>query len=442
LTTGPAYDWAAETGRIKVFADDPAWWPTYRHDRRRTGATPSAVRANLKVAWETSLGGKASAMTVAQDSVFVSAVDSHTVHALDAGDGTRRWQVTVDGRVDSPPTWHAGMVLFGTRAGCVYCLRATDGEVVWKFHAAPNRRMISAMGQLESPWPVPGSVLVQDGKCWFAAGRSSYLDGGMRVFALDPTTGAVLYEETIYSPDPKTHKMTPEVDSRRMAGILNDVPGSDGANVYLRDAAIGPSSAEPAPHLHATAGFLDSSWFNRVHWQFDSVKTTGLMVAGTDVACGVEVYSRGKLHPADSVFSPGSNAYSLLCYPLKKSATEANSSRNRQQRPKPHWVVKPEIRVSAMVRADDMLVVGGSPDVVDPADPHAAWEGRKGGRLAIYNTSDGSLVDQVTLSAIPVWDGMAVAQGSLYVATENGAVVCLRGGERKTRSTKRERPIE
>jgi hypothetical protein len=93
-------------------------------------------------------------------------------------------------------------------------------------------------------------------------------------------------------------------------------------------------------------------------------------------------------------------------------------------------VVKPAIRVSAMVHANDMLVVGGSPDVVDPADPHAAWEGRKGGRLAIFDTSDGSVVDQRALSNVPAWDGMAVAQGSLYVATENGAVVCLRGDER------------
>ena len=429
LTTGPAYDWAAETRPIKVFADDPAWWPTYRHDRQRTGATPNSVGANLQVAWETCLGGKPSAMTVAQDSVFVSAVDSHTVYALGAGDGTRRWQETVDARVDSPPTWHAGMVLFGSRAGCVYCLRAADGEVVWKFHAAPNRRMISAMGQLESPWPVPGSVLVQDGKCWFAAGRSSYLDGGMHVFALDPTTGDVLYEKTIYSPDPKTHKMTPEVDSRRMAGLLNDIPGSDGAGVYLRGATIGPKFSEPAPHLHATAGFLDSSWFNRVHWRFGSVQTTGLMVVRGEVACGVEVYSKGKLHAADALFSPGSNAYSLWCCPVKKSATETSLSRNRQKLPKPYWVVQPGIRVSAMVHADDMLVVGGSPDVVDPADPHAAWEGRKGGRLAIHDTSDGRVVDQMTLSGIPVWDGMAVAQGSLYVATENGAVVCLRGDE-------------
>ena len=77
-----------------------------------------------------------------------------------------------------------------------------------------------------------------------------------------------------------------------------------------------------------------------------------------------------------------------------------------------------------MVRAGETLFVAGSPDVVDPADPHGAWEGRKGGVLAAFSTGDGKPLGEYTLPAPPVWDGMAVAQGKLYLSLSDGQVVC------------------
>jgi hypothetical protein len=54
-------------------------------------------------------------------------------------------------------------------------------------------------GQLESLWPVHGSVLIDDETptVYFAAGRSSHLDGGIRIYALEPTTGKVLNQKTV-----------------------------------------------------------------------------------------------------------------------------------------------------------------------------------------------------------------------------------------------------
>jgi sugar lactone lactonase YvrE len=84
------------------------------------------------------------------------------------------------------------------------------------------------------------------------------------------------------------------------------------------------------------------------------------------------------------------------------------------------------IRVTSIVRAADTLFVAGPPDVVDSADPHGAWEGRKGGRLAAFST-DGEPLGEIELPAPPVWDGMAAAGGRLYVALEDGRVLCLAG---------------
>ena len=63
------------------------------------------------------------------------------------------------GRVDSPPTFHQGRLLFGSHDGWVYCLRAADGALIWRFRALPDRLMC-AYGQVESAWPVCGFAVI------------------------------------------------------------------------------------------------------------------------------------------------------------------------------------------------------------------------------------------------------------------------------------------
>jgi hypothetical protein len=79
-----------------------------------------------------------------------------------------------------------------------------------------------------------------------------------------------------------------------------------------------------------------------------------------------------------------------------------------------------------MARAAGTLFVAGFFDVVDPKDPHGAWEGRKGGILAAFAAADGKKLAQLGLPAPPVWNGIAIARGRLYIATTKGTVLCFR----------------
>ncbi|MHC4681197.1 MAG: outer membrane protein assembly factor BamB family protein, partial [Planctomycetota bacterium] len=79
---------------------------------------------------------------VAGGKVLVAGVDTHTVHALGVEDGKDIWKYTVGSRVDSPPTLHDGLAVFGSADGRAYCLRAADGALVWRFDAAPNRCLV------------------------------------------------------------------------------------------------------------------------------------------------------------------------------------------------------------------------------------------------------------------------------------------------------------
>ena len=117
----------------------------------------------LKSNWKVNLKGKLSNLVAADGKLFLASIDEHTVYALEAESGKILWNYTAGGRVDSPPTIYHGCVLFGSSDGWVYCLDVSNGELVWRFRAAPLNQRHVAYGQVESAWPVHGSVLVQDG---------------------------------------------------------------------------------------------------------------------------------------------------------------------------------------------------------------------------------------------------------------------------------------
>lgn len=283
LSHGPAWGQPIEETEA-----DPADWPTYRRDNARSGASSQALAGDLGKAWEIDLPGRLSALTIAAGSVFVAQIDAHTVHALDATTGKKRWRFIAGGRVDSPPTYWKGRVLFGSMDGSVYALRASDGALIWKFHAAPREMRHFAFEQLESVAPVHGSLLVENGLVSFVAGRSCFLDGGLRFFRLDAATGEKKVEQIYDDLDPDTGEdlQTKHMTLQMPVG-LNDVLSSDGTLTYLRSQKIGadgkridigPVSGDaaqqgaaqkgPGAHIFAPMGFLDDSWFHRSYWVY------------------------------------------------------------------------------------------------------------------------------------------------------------------------------
>jgi outer membrane protein assembly factor BamB len=287
LEKGPAYDKITEP--TPAAADD---WPAYRHDGFRSGITKMTAPATLSVRWKTKLptqpsaitvafsGSRSrktsgessvartlaspattlinrpipSAITVAAGQVFACDIDTHTLYALNDNTGQTEWTYTADGRIDSPPAYHQGMVLFGSRDGWVYCLRASDGTLAWRFKDLPDR-LVGAFGQLESAWPVSGSVLILNDTLYFSAGRSSYLDGGIFVYALNPRTGERLKSRSAYGPFTEETGFPVGGD----AGFKNDVLVTDGTTLYLRQKAFDLDLADASPdkHIIPSGGFLD-----------------------------------------------------------------------------------------------------------------------------------------------------------------------------------------
>jgi len=422
LERGPAYG-AIENRKSTI--ENPNDWPTYRHDPQRTGSTKSAVPTNLQRLWQAEIGGKLTPPVVADGKLFVASVDSHTIHAINADNGKTLWTYTAAGRVDSPPTIYRGLMLFGSADGWVYCLTASDGKLAWRYLAAPRQRLVGAFGQLESAWPVNGSVLVKDGLAYVAAGRSSYLDQGVFLYLLDPETGKVAGKKVVYSPDPETDRMPPG-DHRTIPGVLADILVSDGASVYMRQMKVFDGEGEDAPHIFSTAGFLDDSWFNRTQWSVAGTAHGQMLVFDNESAYGVQAYPNIS---RKNVFHPGEKGYLLFASELKTSSgrrpIDGRSTSGKQRQMRAKWSLHVPVRVMALVLADKTLFAAGTPDVVAPSDPLRAFEGRMGTVLCAFSASDGRKLAEYKLNSPPIFDGMIASNRRLYISTRDGRLICM-----------------
>jgi len=475
LEKGPAYGAVADTQ-----SDPLSDWPTYRHDAARSGATRASIPSNVAVDWKAALGRTLTAPVAADGKLFVAETDEHTLNALDMATGKMLWQFIADGRIDSPPTIYRGMVLFGSKDGQVYCLRASDGRLVWRFLAAPKDRRIACFDQIESAWPVHGSVLVDNGTAYFTAGRSTYLDGGIRIYGLEPATGKILHKGLLEGPHRDVNK------DRDLAfftlGANSDVLVSEGGYIYMRQKKMTPELKEVEVdvlsskgaqdvglHVFSTAGLLDGSWYNRTFWMYSkrwpgyqltnqAPKAGQLLVVDDEKTYAVGVFYRRNVH--SPMFFPGKEGYLLFAdyntnepqivgeagsrKPLKW-LPQSDFSRGRGNEMRtleseafgldkmigytraepPVWTNWLDVRILAMVKTGDTLFVAGPPDVFDSKDPYAAFEARRGARLVAVSAADGKKLSETPLECPPVFDGMIAAGGRLFASLQDGSVVSL-----------------
>lgn len=446
LEKGGAYGSPLESGSAGAES-----WPTYRHDAGRTGVTRAKAPAVLKRRWETRLSTRASAPVIAAGKVFVADIDAHTVCALDAADGHLLWSYTTGARVDSPPTYYKGLLLFGSRDGWVYCLRASDGALAWRFRDLPDR-MICAYGQVESAWPVCGSILVKDGIAYFAAGRNSFLDGGIFLYGLDPHTGRVIHRRRMYGPYNKEGHpiiMSKTTSGSGLDGFKGDVFLTDGQLLYLRQQAfkhdltpLKPNEPRP-PHLIPSAGFLEATPHHRTFYTIDTTIRYDI-AASRQAAHGDILVMDGKRFyevrgypPGRSAnFDPRANGYTLFAGVYSRANKTVTQRRGRKKAlrrtsvrsvAEKRWSSRIPLTGKALVLAGDILFVAGTPVAFPAGDLAKAYEGRMGGVLWAAAAATGKKLAEYKLDTPPVWDSLAVANGCLFISLQDGRVVCMSG---------------
>ncbi|MHC4502474.1 MAG: outer membrane protein assembly factor BamB family protein [Planctomycetota bacterium] len=405
------------------------------------------------VAWEYTAGGRVDTPPTIAGGLCIFGSRDGWIYCLTAADGRFAWRYRAVARertivsYDQPEsTWPvSGAVL--VQGGSVYCVAGRsmflDGGLhLLKLDAATgkpqfervmgdtlpnsNRPLHTTARGLDMPVALP-DILSSDGKRLYMRSQSIGLDG-------------------------------------KRTDVVASGPMDQGG---------------PEAHLMCSGGYLDDTWFHRAYWVFGRGYGTGhngWFRAGRFAPAG-----RMLVFDEDTVFGygrkPGMYVWSsALEYQLFAAEREmqpdsiqrvAAANRKQEGRGKGghghgitfdrrvygkyplkeisavefRWRVEnPPLQARAMALAGKMLFVAGPPDVVDEEeifskpfddgvvakarDQVAALRGAKGALLHVVSVADGRKLSELALDVCPVFDGMAAAEGKLFISMMDGSVVC------------------
>jgi hypothetical protein len=277
------------------------------------------------------------------------------------------------------------------------------------------------------------------------AGRTSYLDGGITLFRLDPRTAKVLDKNQFYSRDPETGKQPDDLlEDVELPGALPDILTVEKGSIFLRDKRLAVDCTEYKgsylPHLYSSAGLLNSDWWHRTYWIWGERafgRASGWAVAGRYRPSGKIL-----VHEGDVVYGykfsdgqgvdrpgPGGGQHALFCADKKvvkvnKTLKNNNAAVTRHITPDKvvtHWSRSIDLCGRAMVKAADVLFVAG------PASAEEIYFDDKGAPsvLAAFEAGDGQVLSKTSIDSQPVFDGMAAAHGRLYISAIDGTVGCF-----------------
>jgi len=445
LEKGPAYAKTSNPPFDSAQGRQSKDWPTYRGNIARSGSTNCATPAKLTGKWAVKLGEGLTAPVIAGGRVYVARKDAYTVYCLDRADGKLVWKYLAGGPVDSPPTVYGGLCVFGCGDGSVYCLDAGSGELAWRFKVSAIERRVGSENRLESPLRISGSVLVLDNTVYFAAGRSSHLDGGIRIYGLDVRTGRQLYARVLSSGHWQTRDddLVTRIQGRRRrrgpSGALADILISDGNTISMRQVRFSKtlSGGKGGMTIFPSTGLLDSTWFHRQGWRLK--RLAGQLVVHNDTAsyAVVNPYTglkqrrtrQYKKYNQDGHFHQKFTRYEESFFPVGSKISAAPTG-TKKDAPKVSWSISEPFQPRAMVLAGGNLYLAGWLDSIaiepktgrakskDNPDPHDPV-------LRVYSAANGKRIAEYKLESEPVFDGAAAAYGSLFISLKNGKLVCM-----------------
>jgi len=438
-------------------------WPTYGHDNARSCATPERIETgSLQVVWTYRsphrprpcwpepmeydwyhrgpyvfikpriIFDKVFHVAVVGDSVYFGSSADDRIHCLDAATGRPRWSFCTEGPVRLAPSFWNDKIYAGSDDGYVYCLRAADGQLVWKQKAAPGGDYrVPNDGKLISLWPIRAGLAVEGSVVYCCAGlfpsETVYLcafsaESGLLIWRTPSTSlspqGYILVSPTrLYVPQGRSR---PAVFNRLNGQYLGRFGGGGGTYALLTDDNVfiyGPGrytgtldafDAETRDELavfeggnhiivYGNVSYLQTDTelaaLDRAHYLELAAKQERLMARQARIAARLKKASReGK---AEEVKNLQDDLKSVKLALAAVKAQFPDCIIWRRSCPYPY----------ALILAGDTLFAGGDGEIgaFDASDGTLLWTGRVEGK--VY--------------------GLAAANGRLFASTDTGAIFCF-----------------
>ena len=130
-------------------------------------------------------------LVVAGGRCFFGSSADHKIYAIDAATGEGIWEFFTGGPVRLAPAVWNGRVYAVSDDGCLYCLSANDGRLLWKIRAGDEVDRLIGNGRIVSRWAARGGAAIRDGIVYFGAGN--WAMEGVYIYAVDAVSGKVVW---------------------------------------------------------------------------------------------------------------------------------------------------------------------------------------------------------------------------------------------------------
>ena len=426
-----------------AFAAD---WPQYRGDSGRSGYTAGQLPDGLSLAWKyrsphaplPAWKGKDTRMpfdhtyhpVIAGGRLFYGSSADCKVYALDAATGEELWTFMTDGPVRFAPSIWKNRVYVTSDDGHLYCLSASKGKLHWKKRGGPDDDMVLGNDRLISRWPARGGVVIDGDTVYFGAGI--WPSEGIFIHALNAKSG-----KTIWVNDTAGGMVMdkPHPTARAKSGL-----SAHGYLAISGDILIVPTGRGAPAALDRTTG--EFKYFHhqkhRAYGGSQIASFEGLMFtdSGNDrqtttfsgTSKGIFTTGDGELLTGDGLSSTAVASYPGHIIYAQKDAVRAlrlddltfekQGQDNKGNRVVTHHLKDPAwtIPTPAAPGGNGLIVAGD-----------AIISGATNNRVAVLDGQAQRVVWSAPVNGSP--QGLAVADGRLYVSTDSGEIYCYDSSE-------------
>jgi len=198
-------------------------WPTYMHDNLRSGSTKTTLQLPLTFQWEyhttakpapawpdpaehdyhwrsnynlepTMVFDRALPMVASGDLVFFASSGNDSIYCINLA-GKEQWHFFAQAPIRLSPTFYQNKVYFGSDDGYAYCLKADNGELIWKYKAVDADRWIPGNQRMISSYPIRTGIMIRDDKAIYCTGL--FPQQGVFLIELNPQTGKELNRQKL-----------------------------------------------------------------------------------------------------------------------------------------------------------------------------------------------------------------------------------------------------